>query len=210
MAFSQNLLTLAHCLAGTFNNQRQAFDNPTWFVHLKVWQYPVTVFGNNLGLFIEQISVAANQPPYRQRLIELREDADQIWMQYYGLKSPQTFCGAATEPERLAQLTHQDLIVLPDCQLWVKSGYLPSGEKTFTAEMRPGQLCSFEYQGKRSFVSLGFEIRHPAETNGKILLLSRDRGIEPTTGQVLWGPRMGPFELWKQDDFSSQYQIREH
>lgn len=207
MAFSETLLKLAHCLAGTFSNQQQALNNPTWFVHLKVWQYPVMVFGNHLGLFIEQVSVASGQSPYRQRLVELREDTNRLWLQYYGLKAPQTFCGAATAPERLAQLTRQDLVDLPDCQLWVTTHVTPSGAAMFKAEMQPGQLCSFEYQGARRFVSLGFELQPSANDRGQTLLLSQDKGVDPSTGQVLWGPRMGPFELWKQEDFSCQYRL---
>ncbi|MEO0490514.1 MAG: CpcT/CpeT family chromophore lyase, partial [Cyanobacteria bacterium J06659_2] len=98
-----------------------------------------------------------------------------------------------------------DLTDLPDCQLWITPSITLSGETNFKATMRTGQLCSFEYQGERRFVSLGFEVRKSLNSYGQTLLLSQDKGIDPTTGQVLWGPRMGPFELWKQQDFSSQY-----
>ncbi|MEM6590592.1 MAG: chromophore lyase CpcT/CpeT [Cyanobacteria bacterium P01_C01_bin.73] len=240
MTISKSLLFLAHSLAGCFENHQQALQNPAWFVHLKLWQYPVAVFGDRLGLFIEQVSVASGNPPYRQRLIELYEQQGAIWAQYYGLRSPQAFCGGATEPDRLKQLTPDDLIYLPTCKLKVTPpktslqnlplvmdrigtsqktvdskavGSETIGPRTidpqtvsFQAEMQPGQLGSFEYQGQTRYLRLKFELKHrftPAQT----IFYMEDQGIEPETNKVLWGPRMGPFELVKQADFSHQYHL---
>jgi len=55
---AKNLTTLAQWLAGEFENQTQALEQPTWFVNLHLWHRPLpfTIEGN-LALFAEQALV---------------------------------------------------------------------------------------------------------------------------------------------------------
>ncbi|PSN17649.1 chorismate mutase [filamentous cyanobacterium CCP5] len=192
MAISDTLQSLAKLLSGAFDNQAQALAEPAWYVHLKLWHRWVELFEDSITLFIEQISVASGKPPYRQRLIRLQAIDGHLLGRYYGLKDPEQFQGAATQPQRLAGLSLEDLIDLPTCRVQIRPD--PYG---FTARMAPDQLGSFEYQGRTTYLSLGFDIGRPPEAGGKVQFAMYDKGIDPMTGKATWGALMGPFRLDK-------------
>ncbi|MBD0267832.1 MAG: chromophore lyase CpcT/CpeT [Cyanobacteria bacterium Co-bin8] len=198
---SSKLLTLGRYLAGEFENRAQSLAEPAWYVHLKVWHRPIRLFHeNSLTFFVEQVSVASGQPPYRQRILRLYESDSQIKGQYYGLKDAAQFRGGAIAPQILAPLTPEDLVQLPTCCLSIESQELPEGQYSFKAALPAGSLCSFEYAGNTSYVSLGFAIG-PASNAATLELRVYDKGIEPSTGKGLWGALMGPFCLIKNADF---------
>ena len=183
---------LATALAGEFDNKSQSLAEPIWYLHLRVWNRPLSsaVFGDGYGLFIEQISVASGAPPYRQRILHLTQRGDDFWGQYYGLADPLAWRGSSTEPERLTKLTRADLVELPTCGLaitWDGNQY--------TARMPADSLCAISYQGQTSYISLGFDL---AVAGDAVDLKVYDHGVDPSTGKTTWGPAMGPFHLQRQ------------
>jgi hypothetical protein len=198
---ASSLVELATYLAGEFDNQPQALADPTWYVHLKVWNRPLPpgTFEEGYGFFIEQIGVAGGKPPYRQRILHLTHGQDGLRGQYYGLLDPLKFRGSGTQPERLASLTADDLVHLPTCCLAIKSSGSPD---RFAGRLPANSLCSITYEGKTSYISLGFDIGPAAPSAGSpIEYLVYDRGVNPETGKTTWGPMMGPFRLIKQAEF---------
>lgn len=196
MATHPLLSSLAATLAGEFDNKAQSMADPTWFLHLRVWNRPLpkTVFADGYGFFIEQISVASGAAPYRQRILHLTAKGDGLWGQYYGLKDPQVWQGSATQPDRLADLTGNDLIDLPTCGLAIT---WDSASAQYIARLPENSLCRITYQGQDSYISLGFDLA-PAGPGGTPKLSVYDHGVDPTTGKMTWGPRMGPFQLQRQ------------
>ena len=95
-------------------------------------------------------------------------------------------------PPKLNELSLEDLEWLPGCTLSVTQQ-----DGTFTAQLEPGAKCCFEYQGKIRQVVLGFELK-----GGRFR--SFDRGLDPDTGQALWGALMGPYEFNKCQDFAAE------
>lgn len=190
---------LAHYLAGEFDNRQQSLTDPIWYLHLRLWLRPLprSLFDQGYGLLIEQISVAAATPPYRQRVLHLGLKDGGLWGQYYGLQDPLAWRGEASQPQRLAALTPQDLVPLPTCALAIQAD-LDTG--WYRAHPSANTLCSFTYQGQTSYVRLGFEVG-PNDSGGVLLRLC-DRGVNPDTGQLTWGPAMGPFALLKQASYS--------
>ncbi|NJL86579.1 MAG: chorismate mutase [Leptolyngbyaceae cyanobacterium SM1_1_3] len=209
MPLSANLTALAQALAGEFENRQQSLDEPVWYVYLRVWQRPVPNLSEAWPtLFIEQVSVAANKPPYRQRVVQLSETAGAIKIQFFALKEPQQFCGAALEPERLRNLTMNDLTLLPTCQLEVKLHLSADRSLEVSAQLPENTLCSFDYQGQTRYIKLGFELRTQQNSGTfQTQLLSYDRGVDPVTQEILWGPRLGPFCLVKQQDYSQELSL---
>ncbi|MGP1373789.1 MAG: CpcT/CpeT family chromophore lyase [Almyronema sp.] len=207
MPFSPNLLALSCALAGEFENRQQALDEPAWYVHLRVWQRPIPSFiGTWPTLFIEQVSVAAGHPPYRQRVIQLSETAGQIKVQFFALKAPSQFCGAALNPEKLQTLTAEDLILLPTCCLAVEVQMSNETQFAVRAEMLENTIGTFDYQGQTRYIKLGFELKTQQQAAiSQTQLLSYDRGVDPTTQKIVWGPRLGPFHLIKQQDYSLEF-----
>lgn len=205
------LTTLAAYLSGEFENQAQAAAAPAWYVHLKLWQRPIPALSDahTHTLFLEQASVGALKPPYRQRVLQLSQSADRLCGQYFALTSPAKFVGAGADPSRLSEFCKADLVSLPNSTAPIEYHRLPTGGYQFRAALPDGQLCSFEYSGERRYVYLGFDIAPKkispeGDASGDTIeLLTYDKGIDPDTGRGLWGALMGPFQMIKQTSYAA-------
>jgi len=190
---SQSLTALAQLMAGEFDNQPQAMEQPAWFVHLRLWYRPLPMrIEGNLALFAEQANALMRDRPYRQRIAVLKETSDSVQVQYFAFKQPEIFLGAGANPSLLEPLRLDDLEALPGCVLTVAE---QAGK--FMATPPPGAKCYFQYDGATRQVVLGFEV-----SAGKFW--SYDRGVDPETGQGLWGALMGAYEFQKCEDFASE------
>lgn len=193
---------LAAGLAGEFDNRQQSLAEPVWYLHLRLWHRPLPrdFFGTGYGFFIEQISVASGQAPYRQRILHLTEREDGLWGQYYALPDPAAYSGSATQPDRLATITAGQLISLPTCGLTIT--YQPD-RQTFSARLPADTLCSFTVNSTTSYVRLAFDLGPESlGSDSPMVLQMGDRGVDPETGKATWGPQMGPFQLVKQASFA--------
>lgn len=195
---------LSRCLAGVFQNCDQAFADPAWFVHLRLWSHPVPLFSDSITYFIEQASAAFSQPPYRQRLLRLRrpESAVSWTAEYYALKEPRAFQGAAQESDRLKKLTTDCLQPLTGSRLEIKAK--PESRVTrLQARQFPGERCQFTVNGKVKWVELAFDALSPHPQNSaQAEFWMYDKGIDPDTGKATWGATNGPFKLLKVEDLS--------
>jgi len=197
---STDLQTLAHYLAGEFENREQAAAEPIWYVPLRLWQRPIQVFsedaaGETVTLFAEQANVINPTQPYRQRLIRLmRSPSSDLMVQYYGFKEPGKFRGAGQEPDLLKGLSPEQVEYLPGCVLNVNQRSLSNGSH-FQAIAPPDACCRFQFDGKVGQVALGFEV-------SAVEYLTYDKGINPETGQALWGAIMGPYRYRKTQEFT--------
>lgn len=183
---------LTHWLTGEFNNRAQSLENPAWFVHLRLWHRPVAhLVEDGAALFAEQANAIYLDQPYRQRILLLRETTNPTVVagQYLAFKQPDRFRGAGRSPNLLSALSLDDLEFLPGCTLTVTQ----KGDR-FTAQPDPDAKCCFQYDGKTRQVVLGWEV-------GDGSFLSYDRGIDPETGQSLWGATMGAYEFHKTQQF---------
>lgn len=195
MTDTKTLFTLAQWLAGKFENRTQASEQPIWFVNLYLWYRPLPQrIQGHLALFAEQANVLHPDRPYRQRVVLLKEteQSQQFQAQYLALKQPEKFRGAGANPSLLSTLSLTDLEWLPGCILTVTQ---QNGK--FTAQPEPGAKCYFQYEGKTRQVILGFEV-----SAGRFL--SYDKGVDPDTGQALWGALMGPYEFSKCQDLAAE------
>lgn len=192
MGISNRVERLGQWLSGEFANRAQALENPAWFVQLQLWQRPTPLFGaDSLTLFLEQANRLKLDQPYRQRLLRLTEEAGLLYGQYYQLKDFAAWRGAGQRPERLAQLQPSDLTELPGCRVAIATN---AAQTQYRAALVPGGGCEFDYEGKLRQVIVGFEI----DLEGaEVVLKTYDKGIDPKTGQGLWGALMGPYVFAK-------------
>lgn len=194
MTLPAPLLTLAYYLAGEFHNRDQAIAEPVWYVPLKLWHRPTQFFRtDSLTLFAEQANVDTPDNPYRQRLLRLQyspQQPDSLCGQYYAFHNPQAVKGAGQNPALLEKLTLDDLELLPGCTLDIQPQGSLAHPTGFIATPPPQAQCFFSYESKIRQVILGFEA-YPTH------FLSYDRGIDPETGQLLWGAMMGPYRYTK-------------
>jgi hypothetical protein len=186
------LNTLVQWLAGEFENQAQALDQPAWFVHLRLWHRPLPfLIAGYPALFAEQANALYLDKPYRQRVVSFRptEQPDRLHAQYYACKQPDRWQGGGANPDRLQLLTLEDLERLPGCELTVTQQ-----DHWFKADPDPNAQCCFQYQGETRQVILGFEVSTDT-------FLSYDRGVDPNTGQALWGAMMEAYRFQKRQNF---------
>ena len=199
MNLSPELITLANCLAGEFDNREQALAEPAWYVHLRLWQVPIDLFAeDSLSLFAEQVNTITPNNPYRQRVMRLRVDRSIaegcLQVQYYMPKNPTALAGAGRNRELLKELKSSDLELLPGCILNVNTQIIAANNYRFIAKPPRDRNCSFTYQGNTIQVSLGFEV-----TSSQ--LLSYDKGVDPQTGKASWGAILGPYSYIKREQY---------
>lgn len=196
---SVQLQHLGRCLAGIFQNRQQALAEPALFVHLRLWIYPTTLFAeDSLTFFIEQASAAYKQPPYRQRILRVRSRVGELTAEYYALRHPQAYQGAAQTPEQLSNLTEADLVTLTNGCLDVSCDSQQS-ETRFEARLPEGTLCQFAANGDTRYVRLAFDV---IDKKAEVAFLMYDKGIDPDSQKATWGALNGPFYLRKVEDFS--------
>lgn len=195
---------LSQSLAGTFQNREQALAEPAWYVHLRLWCYPTRLFAQDSNtFFIEQASAAFKQAPYRQRILCIRRDHDSLIAEYYALKTPQAWQGAAQTPDRLQKLGADDLQPLTNSQLLVTP--VIEGDTTrFQARQRAGERCEFVVNGETKLVELAFDAIAPQPSSqAQTAFWMYDKGIDAATGKPTWGATNGPFKLVKTQSFSA-------
>ncbi|MEG4944408.1 chromophore lyase CpcT/CpeT [Microcoleus sp. F4-D5] len=203
MTISPELTALAQYMAGEFDNREQALADPTWYVHLRLWQRPLPVAlleEPSITLFAEQASILQLDKPYRPRIVQLRHSQTAPGLmeaQYYMFKDIAAFKGAGRNPDLLKKLTSEQIQFLPGCTLSVAVQNLGSNGYRFRASLPEGTRCGFTYGGTNYQVDLGFEAASDE-------FLSYDKGINPTTGAATWGALMGPFRFVKCQDFAAE------
>ena len=205
------LNTLADYLSGEFENAAQAAESATWFVHLRLWQRRIPALSSETThtFFLEQSSVGANKPPYRQRILQITEQITEqttekndaaLRGQYFALSNPSQFIGAGADERKLEAMSAADLVELPNSESHISYEVIgaDSGRDRyrFKSALPDGKLCSFNYAGQARYVYLGFDIEQTSAQT--IELLTYDKGIDPDTGRGLWGALMGPFQMVKQ------------
>jgi hypothetical protein len=178
-----NDLKLIEWLIGEFDNTAQSKEDPVWYVPLRLWHrlLPQPIQGKP-AIFAEQSNFLDLDRPYRQRVLVLETLANgQLAVQYWAFKDPARFRGAGANPRLLNEALEPTLDLLPGCWLDIRRE-----GNTFKAEPRKGDRCCFNYDGQIRQVVLGFEV-------SEAQFLSYDRGVDPETGQALWGAMMGPY-----------------
>lgn len=184
--------TLAQWLAGEFDNRKQAMDDPTWYVPLRLWHRPLIYpIRGHCALFAEQANFLDLDRPYRQRIFTIEPSDTQCAIQYWAFQDPQRFRGAGMHPELLLDIQESVLEFLPTCRLTVSF----AGNR-FEAKPEPDTRCNFYADGQLRQVILGFSVTEDS-------FWSYDRGVHPETGQSLWGALMGPYQYEKKQSFAA-------
>jgi hypothetical protein len=205
---SPQLQALGKYLAGEFDNQSQALEQPAWFVHLRLWMRPVPIFTeDSITLYAEQASVVNINQPYRPRILRLRDretaalradrDRENLEIEYYMFEDITSVAGAGRDRTLLQQITPEQIKFLPDCTLKVRAESTTADNYRFTTTPVTETPCNYNYQGNNYQVFLGLEAT-PQE------LLTYDKGIDPATGKGIWGALLGAYRFTKIQDFAEE------
>mgnify|MGYP002777758187 CR=1 FL=1 len=196
MTSATDIATLARWMAADFSNQEQAFENPPLYAHIRVCMRPVPAgILSGFGFFVEQAYDFELHYPYRVRVLELVTVDGHIEIKNYSLKDDKAFFGAARNPERLSQLSPDQLVLLPGCNMIVEW----TGQ-SFKGKVEPGKGCMVVRKGRETYLDSEFEIDDQQ-------FISHDRGRDPQTDEHIWGSLAGPFYFVRRASFADEVKL---
>ncbi|MCM0590575.1 MAG: chromophore lyase CpcT/CpeT [Gloeotrichia echinulata IR180] len=196
MTHSTDIATLARWMAADFSNQAQAFENPPFYAHIRVFMRPLPVeLLSGVSLFLEQAYDYMLNDPYRMRVLKLVNAGDHILIENYTVKEEQNFYGASRNLELLKTLTADDLEKLSGCNMIVEwTG------NSFKGRVEPGKGCIVFRKGQKTYLDNEFEINEE-----KFISLDRGRNLE--TDEHIWGSIAGPFNFVRWGSFADEVRI---
>ncbi|MDZ8070723.1 MAG: chromophore lyase CpcT/CpeT [Nostoc sp. DedQUE08] len=196
MTHSTDIATLARWMAADFSNQEQAFENPPFYAHIRVCIRPLPLeLFSGVSLFLEQAYDFALNQPYRMRVMKLIPAENHIAIEHYTVKQEEKFYGASREPERLKELSLDQLEKMPGCNMIVEwTG------KSFKGRVEPGKGCIVFRDGKNTYLDNEFEIDAKE-------FFSLDRGRDLDTDERLWGSIAGPFHFLRWGSFADEVKV---
>ncbi|MEH2181013.1 chromophore lyase CpcT/CpeT [Nostoc sp.] len=196
MTHSTDIATLARWMAADFSNQEQAFENPPFYAHIRVCIRPLPLeLFSGVSLFLEQAYDFALNQPYRMRVMKLIPVENHIAIEHYTVKQEEKFYGASREPERLKDLSLDQLEKMSGCNMVVEwTG------KSFKGRVEPGKGCIVFRDGKNTYLDNEFEIDAKE-------FFSLDRGRDLDTDERLWGSIAGPFHFLRWGSFADEVKV---
>ncbi len=190
---TNDLMTLAQWMAGSFSNYQQSFEKPQQFAHIRIFFRPLPFeFFNAIGFYSEQVYDYDLWSPYRQGVHRLVDHREQIYIENYSLTDSVRYAGAARELSILKTIT-------PDCiqRRYNCSMVFQRDGEMFRGSVEPGNKCLIEKKGCLSYLISDVEI---TETTWNSL----DRGIDVNTHQQVWGSTLGFLRFEKSESFAQE------
>ncbi|MBD2530973.1 chromophore lyase CpcT/CpeT [Nostoc flagelliforme FACHB-838] len=196
MTHSTDIATLARWMAADFSNQEQAFENPPFYAHIRVCIRPLPLeLFSGVSLFLEQAYDFMLNQPYRMRVMKLIPAENHIAIEHYTVKEEQKFYGASRQPERLKELSVDQLQKMSGCNMIVEwTG------NSFKGKVEPGKGCIVVRDGKNTYLDNEFEIDAKE-------FFSLDRGRDLDTDEHLWGSIAGPFHFLRWGNFADEVKV---
>ncbi|BDI14925.1 chromophore lyase CpcT/CpeT [Nostoc cf. commune SO-36] len=196
MTHSTDIATLARWMAADFSNQEQAFENPPFYAHIRVCIRPLPLeLFSGVSLFLEQAYDFMLNQPYRMRVMKLIPAENHIAIEHYTVKEEQKFYGASRQPERLKELSVDQLQKMSGCNMIVEwTG------NSFKGRVEPGKGCIVVRDGKNTYLDNEFEIDAKE-------FFSLDRGRDLDTDEHLWGSIAGPFHFLRWGNFADEVKV---
>lgn len=167
--------TFLELLEGTFSNKRQAQGHPTRFAHIRVKH--VRIDGNKF--YGEQAYNYLLNRPYRQFVIDVVEDGDEIRLKNYEIKDASQFVGG----NNLDKLTADLLTYREGCDIIMKQTSpkaFRGGTSTCECWVMRGDVKT--YVQNEVFLN---------ETHYEVV----DRGLHAESHQKVWGSDWGAFKF---------------
>jgi hypothetical protein len=190
-----NLITFASWLVGDYSNWEQAIANPPFFAHVRVCvrPLPVPLSPEGIWLYVEQAYDYEINRPYRTAVLQVLSEGDQITIVNYKLTNPETYFGCARQPDRLHNLSINDLERQCGCNMLVSA----KDSHSFQGIVEAGKQCRVHRKGKETYLHSEFEV-------GENFFRSLDQGYDLETNERVWGAIAGAFEFHKKASFRDE------
>jgi CpeT protein len=194
-AKSNDLVTLAHWMAGDFSNYKQAFENPRNYAHIHVFFRPLAYeFFSGIGFYSEQVYDYDLWTPYRQGVHRLVEQPGKIYIENYSLKDALLYAGAAREPAILRTITPACIERRYHCSMIFKR------EGNLFRGCVEGNQCLIEKNGCQTYLVSNVEITEKT-------WVSLDKGLDINSHEQVWGSTYGSLRFEKRESFAHEVPI---
>lgn len=193
MSNNHLMLDLARCMAGDFTNQKQSFDLPQTYAHIRIFFRPLPLdFFSGIGFYSEQTYDYDLWTPYRQGVHRFVEQGDQIYIENYSLKDPLLYAGAGRHLEILHTITPNCIERRYNCSMvFRRDGAI------FRGSVEPGNACLIERNGRQTYLVSDVELTENT-------WISWDRGMDINTHEQIWGSSAGPLKFEKRESFADE------
>ncbi|QSJ16655.1 chromophore lyase CpcT/CpeT [Nostoc sp. UHCC 0702] len=190
---SNDLVTLARCMAGDFSNYKQSAENPKNYAHIHVYFRPLPFeFFSSIGFYSEQVYDYDLWNPYRQGVHRLVDRKDHIYIENYSLKNAYLYAGAARELDILKTITTDCIQRRYNCaMIFRRDGDL------FRGSVEPGNSCFIERNGCKTYLVSDVEVTQTT-------WVSLDKGMNVNTHEQVWGSTFGPLRFEKRESFAHE------
>jgi hypothetical protein len=177
-----NVTVLEKWMTGSFSSAEQHQADPDNYYDIRLQMVSIWP-GRTDGpwLYVEQAAATSLDQPYRQRVYRLVAHADGTVHSviYRFAEDPIRYAGAWREPERLADLTPDDLVILEGCDMVLTR----RDDRTFVGGT-VGTQCANTWRGASYATSQA--------TVTETALTSWDRGYDAEDRQI-WGATKGGY-----------------
>jgi hypothetical protein len=199
----EDAFTLASWWAGDFSNWEQAIENPPFFAHIRVCIRPLPVIPiadapEGAWLYSEQAYDYDLERPYRTAVLHIVSKGDHLEIENYKIKEAEKYFGASRQPDRLQELTADQIEKLCACNMLVHR----TEANTFKGVINSGKNCWVVRKNKSTYLANEFEV-------GEDQFSSLDCGYDPETDELVWGSVAGAFEFTKKTSFATEVQPRQ-
>ena len=186
------MLELARLMAGDFSNQKQAFEDPVNYAHIRVFFRPLPfTFFSGIGFYSEQVYDYDLWTPYRQGVHRLVDRGDHIYIENYSLKDALLYAGSGSNLEILQTITPESIERRYNCSMiFVREG------GTFRGRVE-GKNCLIQRNGCQTYLVSEVELTENT-------WVSLDRGMNVNTNEQVWGSTSGPLRFEKRESFASE------
>ena len=160
---------------GTFANKRQAQSHPTRYAHIRVMHIKI---GDNRFYGEQAYNYLLNRP-YRQFVIDVVDEGEQLRLKNYEIRTPAKFING----KNLDELTDDVLTYREGCDNIIRQ----TGEKTFEGK---NDTCECWVMRKNIKTYVANQVKLTEDTYTVL-----DRGLHAETHQKVWGSDWGAFEF---------------
>lgn len=190
---ASNLITLASWMAGDFSNQKQSFEHPQLYAHIRIFWRPLPFeFFAGIGFYSEQVYDYNLWSPYRQGVHRFVDQGEQIYIENYSLQDPILYAGAARNLDILKTITPDCIERRNHCSMIFRR----DGEM-FRGNVEPGNQCLIDRNGCQTYLISEVELTEQT-------WVSLDRGMDINTHEQIWGSTTGPLRFEKRESFADQ------
>jgi CpeT protein len=166
-------------IEGKFENQFQAFSNPSKYAYIRITHLNI---GNGL-IYGQQSYYYDLDRPYRQFVLQPKQEDDKIRILNYKIKCPSIFVNF----RNLDTLSLNDIELNPGCDV-----ILEKDSDTFKGGLT-GCDCMVDWMGRQTYLQNEIEL---TPTHYYVM----DRGFCAQHGHQLWGSKYGRFEFARMPD----------